>query len=72
MESIINECRRTKRRGLFLRILRQRLPEIKEKYSVSYLGIFGSYIRGEQTINSDLDVLVEFNETPGLLKVYRA
>jgi predicted nucleotidyltransferase len=52
----------------FLRILRQHLPEIKEKYSVSYLGIFGSYIRGEQTINSDLDVLVEFNETPGLLK----
>lgn len=52
----------------FLRILRQHLPEIKEKYSVSYLGIFGSYIRGEQTINSDLDVLVEFDETPGLLK----
>lgn len=52
----------------FLRILRQYFPEIKEKYSVSYLGIFGSYIRGEQTNNSDLDVLVEFDETPGLLK----
>jgi len=52
----------------FLRILRQYFPEIKEKYSVSYLGIFGSYVRGEQTNNSDLDVLVEFNETPGLLK----
>jgi len=52
----------------FIRILRQHLPEIREKYSVSYLGIFGSYVRGEQTTDSDLDVLVEFDETPGLLK----
>jgi predicted nucleotidyltransferase len=52
----------------FIRILRQYLPEIREKYSVSYLGIFGSYVRGEQTSDSDLDVLVEFDKTPGLLK----
>lgn len=52
----------------FIKILRQHFPEIKEKYSVSYLGIFGSYIRGEQTSESDLDVLVEFDEIPGLLK----
>lgn len=51
-----------------IRILRQHLPEIREKYSVSYLGIFGSYVRGEQKSDSDLDVLVEFDETPGLLK----
>ena len=52
----------------FIEILRQYLPELKEKYSVSYLGIFGSYIRGEQTRDSDLDVLVEFDKIPGLLK----
>jgi uncharacterized protein len=52
----------------FIRILRQHLPELKEKYSVSYLGVFGSYVRGEQTCESDLDVLVEFYETPDLLK----
>jgi len=52
----------------FIRILRQHLPELKEKYSVSYLGVFGSYVRGEQTGKSDLDVLVEFDEAPGLLK----
>ena len=52
----------------FIKILRQHLPELKEKYSVSYLGVFGSYIRGEQTKNSDLDVLVEFDKIPGLLK----
>jgi uncharacterized protein len=32
------------------------------------LGIFGSYVRGEQTETSDVDVLVEFSETPSLLK----
>jgi predicted nucleotidyltransferase len=52
----------------YIRILRQHLPEIKEKYSVSYLGVFGSYIRGEQTNESDLDVLVEFDEAPGLFE----
>jgi uncharacterized protein len=52
----------------FIKILRQHLPELREKYSVSYLGIFGSYIRGEQTKDSDLDVLVQFDKKPGLLK----
>jgi len=52
----------------FVKILKQHLPELREKYSVSYLGIFGSYIRGEQTKDSDLDVLVEFDKIPGLLK----
>ncbi len=52
----------------FMEILRQHLPELRERYSVSYLGIFGSYVRGEQTKDSDLDVLVQFDNKPGLLK----
>ncbi len=32
------------------------------------MGIFGSYVRQEQCADSDLDVLVTFSETPGLLK----
>ena len=38
---------------------------LKEKYSVKRLSIFGSYIRGEQTKKSDVDLLVEFEVTPG-------
>ena len=53
----------------FIIILRRHLPELREKYSVSYLGIFGSYIRGEQTKDSDLDVLVQFDKKPGLLSI---
>jgi predicted nucleotidyltransferase len=52
----------------FIGILRQHFPEITEKHSIRYLGISGSYIRGEQTRDSDLDVLVEFDEKPGLFE----
>ena len=50
------------------RILRKHLPELRERYSVKTLGVFGSYVRGEQKKKSDLDVLVEFEETPTLLE----
>ena len=49
-------------------ILIAQKPMIQEKYHVSELGIFGSYVRGEETDDSDIDVLVEFAKTPGLLK----
>lgn len=35
-------------------------PRLQQRYQVTQLGIFGSYVRGEQTESSDLDVLVEF------------
>ena len=41
---------------------------MKEKYRVKKIGIFGSYVRGEQRKSSDIDVLVEFHEAPSLLK----
>jgi|GEM_PF-6214536 len=45
----------------YIQKLHEMLREIKEKYHVSYLGIFGSYIWGEQNLGSDLDVLVEYS-----------
>jgi uncharacterized protein len=41
---------------------------LQDQYKVSELGIFGSYVRKEQIETSDVDVLVEFSETPSLLK----
>ncbi|HEY9751074.1 MAG TPA: nucleotidyltransferase domain-containing protein, partial [Allocoleopsis sp.] len=41
---------------------------LQEHYKVSELGIFGSYVRQEQTETSDVDLLVEFSEIPSLLK----
>ena len=43
------------------------LPELRERYAVRSLSVFGSYARGEQTAESDLDLLVEFDEAPGLI-----
>ena len=40
--------------------LQQSLNQIKQQYQVKQLGIFGSYIRGEATESSDLDILIEF------------
>ena len=40
--------------------LQKYLTQLEEQYSVKTLGVFGSYVRGEATGNSDLDVLVEF------------
>ncbi len=47
--------------------------KIKEKiqgtYKVKKLGIFGSYVRGEQREDSDVDILVTFEEPVSLLKL---
>lgn len=43
-------------------------PELKNGFGVKEIGIFGSYVRGEQKNNSDLDILVEFEEAPSLFK----
>lgn len=48
--------------------IKSRLPELLQKYGVESLGVFGSYIRREQKSSSDLDILVTFKKTPGLLK----
>ncbi len=44
------------------------LPLLKDKYHIKSMGIFGSYVRGEEKKDSDLDILVEFQEPIGLLK----
>lgn len=41
---------------------------LQDRYKVRELGVFGSYVRQEQSETSDVDVLVEFFETPSLLK----
>jgi len=50
------------------RIFRQHLPELRERYSVKSLGVFGSYVKGEQKKRSDLDLLVEFEQAPSLFE----
>ncbi len=42
--------------------LKRHLPEIKEKFKVKEIGLFGSYVKGNIKKSSDIDVLVEFEE----------
>lgn len=50
------------------KILSAEKPGLKKRYHVKSLGIFGSYVRGEQKRRSDLDVLVTFSKTPTLFE----
>ncbi len=49
-------------------VLARHKDEIRQKYSVKEMGLFGSYVRGEETPKSDLDVLVEFSKPVGFFK----
>lgn len=46
--------------------------ELEIKYKVKNIAIFGSFIRGEQNDESDIDILVEFREPVGLLFIHLA
>ncbi len=53
-------------------ILNKHRNELREKYKITEIGIFGSYIRGEQKKESDIDILVEFSEPVSLLDLIGA
>ncbi len=42
--------------------LRRHGKEIRERFSVRRIGVFGSYARGVQGEGSDVDILVEFDK----------
>lgn len=50
------------------RRLKKNIGLIEKEYAVKSIGLFGSYLRGEQSRKSDLDILVEFNKPIGLFK----
>ena len=49
--------------------LRRELPHLKKRYKVISLGVFGSYVRLEQSTGSDVDLLITYRKTPSLLKL---
>ena len=46
--------------------LRRLRPELRTRYPIRERGVFGSWVRGEQTDDSDLDVVVDFDGPIGL------
>jgi predicted nucleotidyltransferase len=60
----------TKKLEEIIEAIKKQKMVLEEKYKVKEIGIFGSYVRGEQTEKSDVDILVEFEGGAkiGLLK----
>lgn len=42
---------------------------LMQQYKLKEIGIFGSYVRGEQKRGSDIDILVEFDKLPDIFQL---
>jgi len=47
-------------------VLKEHKMELEEEYGVSEIGVFGSWVEGNQRETSDIDILVEFKKTVDL------
>ena len=48
-------------------ILKEEMPYLTEHFNVSEIALFGSYARDEADLDSDIDILVTFSKTPGMI-----
>lgn len=55
-------------KGKILKKLGELKQDLKTKYKVKEMGLFGSAVRGELSETSDIDILVEFEEPIGFFK----
>jgi predicted nucleotidyltransferase len=54
-----------------LRQLKNMRPQVSHDFGVSRIGVFGSYARGEEKRDSDIDILVEFDRPISLFDFSR-
>lgn len=47
-------------------ILKSHKAQLSSKYGLNNIAIFGSYSRGQQTADSDVDILVDFKQPIGI------
>lgn len=55
-------------RDEIVRRLAENLPYLQQHFHVHSLSVFGSAAREEMTATSDVDVLIEFDVTPGFIE----
>lgn len=53
-------------KGEVLGLLKKQLPYLQEKYGVQRIAIYGSFVKGNQTKSSDVDILVQLMRPLGL------
>jgi len=60
--------KQTKKIEELLELLKNHQKELKRKFGIIKIKIFGSYVKKQQTYKSDLDIIVDFKDTPGFFK----
>jgi len=53
-------------------VLRAHLPDLRARYGLESVALFGSYVRNQQRPDSDLDVLVTLGRNLGLFELIHA
>lgn len=59
---------KTKKVDKLIAKLKEMLPTLRSQFHVRTLEVFGSFVRGDERVKSDLDLLVTFDEVPTLFK----
>jgi len=47
-------------------ILNRFKPQLLQKYPIASIGLFGSVVRNDFNVNSDIDIIVDFNQSIGI------
>jgi uncharacterized protein len=50
--------------------IKKKIAPVLERYGVEYAGVFGSVARGEDTPESDIDILIELEHPVSLLRFF--
>lgn len=53
-------------KNFIIQKLKEVKPYLHEKYGVTELALFGSYSRGEETENSDIDIMFDYEGKMGM------
>ena len=61
-QDLNQQMNKTLSRNEIISLIKAEKPFLKENFGVIHIGIFGSYAKDRQTIDSDIDFLVEFEE----------
>lgn len=65
------QTRRVRNLSDVQKLLRPHMDELHKRFGVKRIGVFGSYSRGEQRPESDVDILVEFEGPIGMIDFIR-
>lgn len=67
-EKVVNKEFNINKKMREIEKLKPKIIKILKKYNIKKAGIFGSYARGEQRKNSDVDILVKIPRNMGLIR----